>query len=230
MTSRQPTPGSPAHVARWVVATAVAGTLVIAVGAFWLSFTALTDLAARAGIPSTQAWVWPLIVDGIIVVATVAVVALAPHGRRATLYPWSLLIAGALISVAGNAIHAVLPATRTLPGRLSAVISAVPPVVLLAITHLTVVLTRHRPARQAPRPSPAANTAGAGRAQPRPKTRRTSQAAQSAQDRRARVREAAVLRAQGWSNRAIARHLAVHPSTVGRWLTGSGPATAAADD
>jgi ACR3 family arsenite efflux pump ArsB len=47
----------------------------IAVGAFWLSFTALADLARSSGIAATQAWAWPLIVDGIIVVGTVAVVA-----------------------------------------------------------------------------------------------------------------------------------------------------------
>src|SRR5690606_26209046 len=29
---------------------------------------------------------------------------------------------------------------------------------------------------------------------------------------------AAELRGQDWSNKAIARHLGVHPSTVGRWL------------
>ena len=60
--------------------TAVVGTVFIAVGAFWLSFTALADLARRSGIAPTQAWAWPLIVDGIIVVGTVAVVALA--GQR----------------------------------------------------------------------------------------------------------------------------------------------------
>ncbi len=58
--------------------TAVVGTVFIAVGAFWLSFTALADLARRSGIVATQAWAWPLIVDGIIVVGTVAVVALWP--------------------------------------------------------------------------------------------------------------------------------------------------------
>ena len=62
---------------RWAVSTAVAGTVFIAVGAFWLSFTSLADLAARSGIGDGQAWAWPLIVDGVIVVSTVAVVALA---------------------------------------------------------------------------------------------------------------------------------------------------------
>lgn len=65
---------------RWAVWTAVAGTVFIAIGAFWLSFTSLADLAARSGIGAGQAWAWPLIVDGIIVVATVAVVARVSDG------------------------------------------------------------------------------------------------------------------------------------------------------
>ncbi|WP_218682998.1 DUF2637 domain-containing protein, partial [Microbacterium sp. BF1] len=75
---------------RLAVVTAITGTVFIAAGAFWLSFTALTDLARRSGIDAGQAWAWPLIVDGIIVVATVAVVALA-NQRRPTWYPWTLL-------------------------------------------------------------------------------------------------------------------------------------------
>lgn len=133
--------GVPGVVPRWVVATAVAGTVLIALGAFWLSFTALADLAEQAGIAASQAWVWPLIVDGIIVVATISVVVLAPYGRRATWYPWALLVAGAVVSVSGNAAHAVVAAENTLPGFWAGAISAVPPLVLLAITHLTVVLT-----------------------------------------------------------------------------------------
>jgi hypothetical protein len=120
--------------------TAVAGTVFIAAGAFWLSFTSLADLAARSGIGAGQAWAWPLIVDGIIVVATVAVVALA--GQRSAWYPWALLVGGALVSVTANAIHAVVAADADVPRMLAASVAAVPPVVLLAITHLTVILTR----------------------------------------------------------------------------------------
>lgn len=125
---------------RWAVRTAVAGTVFIAIGAFWLSFTALADLAARSGIGAGQAWAWPLIVDGIIVVATVAVVALA--GQKAAWYPWALLIGGAVVSVTANALHAIVAADADVPALLAAAIAAVPPVVLLAITHLTVILTR----------------------------------------------------------------------------------------
>lgn len=125
---------------RWAVVTAVAGTVFIAGGAFWLSFTALADLASRSGIAVGQAWAWPLIVDGIIVVATVAVVALS--GQRVAWYPWALLVGGAAVSVTANALHAVVAADADVPGLLAACVAAVPPVVLLAITHLTVVLTR----------------------------------------------------------------------------------------
>ena len=90
---------------RLAVMTAVAGTVLIAAGAFWLSFTSLADLARRSGIDAGQAWAWPLIVDGIIVVATVAVVALA--GTRVAWYPWLLLILGAGLSVTANSIHAI---------------------------------------------------------------------------------------------------------------------------
>src|SRR5699024_6172112 len=115
-------------------ATEICGTLLSALGAFWLSFTALADLARRSGINESQAWAWPLIVDGIIVVATVSVVALASH--RAAWYPWMLLAAGALMSVTANAIHAVIAADADVPGLLAACVAAVPPLVLLAITHL----------------------------------------------------------------------------------------------
>ena len=140
-------PSSPTS-RRWAVITAVAGTVFIAGGAFWLSFTALADLAARSGVGGSQAWAWPLIVDGIIVVATVAVVALA--GQRSAWYPWALLIGGALVSVTANAIHAVVAADADVPGVLAAAVAAVPPVVLLAITHLTVILTRPQRAAEVP--------------------------------------------------------------------------------
>lgn len=125
----------------WAVRTAVTGTILIALGAFWLSFTALADLAVRSGIAATQAWVWPLIVDGIIVVSTVAVVAL--DGHAAGWYAWTLLIGGASVSVTANSLHAIVAAETGVPGVLAAAVAGVPPVVLLAITHLTVILIRH---------------------------------------------------------------------------------------
>ncbi|MGO4518924.1 DUF2637 domain-containing protein [Terriglobus sp. 2YAB30_2] len=59
---------------RWV---ATAMTVLIATGAFWLSFTALRSLAITAGVPHGEAWLWPLIIEGSTAQSTVALLALA---------------------------------------------------------------------------------------------------------------------------------------------------------
>lgn len=194
---------------RWAVRTAVCGTVFIAVGAFWLSFTSLADLAHRSGIGAGQAWAWPLIVDGIIVVATVAVVALA--GNRASWYPWALLVGGAVVSVTANAIHAVIAADADVPSILAGAVAAVPPVVLLAITHLTVILARASSSKEVESSIEAFEEVEAETAAP---------------DRRAL---ASALRGIGWTNKQIANELDVHPSTVGRWLSADEPESAESD-
>ncbi|SMY04886.1 Helix-turn-helix domain-containing protein [Brevibacterium antiquum CNRZ 918] len=264
----------------WSVITAACGTIGIALGAFWLSFTALADLARRSGIASSQAWVWPLLVDGLIVVATIAVVAL--DGRAGAWYPWGLLIAGALVSVAANAMHAVVAAEAAVPGLLASVIASVPPLVLLASTHLTVVLIRsahhHRssavdglekaertdavdpelatvpdrtdgdgdelpltsstvadlPRSALPSPTPLEPTAESSPTPTEavsddgptqlPAPSRTSESAGSG-----RKPEAARLWEAGWSNKAIAARLDVHPSTIGRWRTRQTATTASSE-
>ncbi|GAA3700231.1 hypothetical protein GCM10023081_41200 [Arthrobacter ginkgonis] len=139
-------PNEPHKAVLW---TAVGATVVIAVGAFVLSFAALTDLAQRSGIEAHLAWIWPIIVDGMIVAATVAIVALNGHSARAMIYPWSLLFFGATVSTAANAVHAILTVDKmssTIPPLVSALVAAMPPVVLLAITHLTVHMYQMRAA------------------------------------------------------------------------------------
>lgn len=120
----------------WVGRTSVAGTTLLAVGGFVLSFAALRDLAVRVGMPADLAWLWPLLIDGMIVEATLAVVALAQRGSRAVWYAWFLLSVGAVVSVGSNGVHAML----TGHGWAGAAAASVPPVVLLATTHLTVLL------------------------------------------------------------------------------------------
>ncbi|MWB99418.1 DUF2637 domain-containing protein [Agromyces seonyuensis] len=198
---------------RLAMITAIIGTVFIAAGAFWLSFTSLSDLARRSGIDPTQAWIWPLIVDGIIVVATVAAVALARS--RVAWYPWMLLGAGAAISVAANAIHAVVAETTEVPLVLAASVASVPPLVLLAITHLTSVLMRHQPT-----PAPATATAPATGTVPAERAASTRPAITAVEAHPLGQAKASRLRELGWSNSAIAKDLGVHPSTVGRWLRG----------
>ncbi|MBO1903251.1 DUF2637 domain-containing protein [Leucobacter weissii] len=210
------------------VVTAVAGTVLIAAGAFWLSFTALADLARRSGVDAGQAWAWPIIVDGLIVVATVAVVALAGH--RGAWYPWALLAVGALISVTANALHAVVAAEPDVPGVLAASVAAVPPLILLASTHLTVVLVRARPAvavagitEQHPQ-APDATATGPLLAPDLPTSESTVPTGAGRRVIAARLRE------EGWSNKAIARELGVVPSTVGRWFARPTAASGGAPD
>ena len=212
MTSATTAAGGPGGSGRLVLGVAVAGTVFIALGAFWLSFTSLSALARSCGIPADRAWMWPLIVDGVIVVATVSVVAISGSGQdpRSVRYPWLLLSAGAAVSVLANASHAIVTADAKVPSVLAALVAAVPPVVLVAITHLTVELTRRPPRR------PSAAAGASGRAAERPA--RPTKATSPADDNR-RVGEALRLRADtSLSNREIAARLGVHPSTVGRWL------------
>lgn len=198
--------------------TAATGTVLIGIGAFWLSFMALADLAARSGIAAGQAWIWPLLVDGLIVVSTIAVVAL--DGRSGAWYPWALLICGALVSVAANALHAIVAAETSVPSVLAATVAAVPPLVLLASTHLTVVLTRSTStpssttgkSLELPAVTESEPESAIGPEQ-NPAPEPESEVVLGRRERAVRLREA------GWSNKAIADELGVHASTVGRWFT-----------
>lgn len=240
---------------RWVLGSAVGGTTVIAGGAFWLSYTSLSDLARRSGISGGLAWVWPLIVDGMIVVATISVVALsgrpAGEGRqpRGSGYAWALLAGGACVSVAGNVTHATLASTSVeVPVPVAALVACVPPLVLLAVTHLTVLLARQQPPKTArrvrgalsrPSPTVASLSTGATPVALPPGLSAGGRAAVSDRmtDRpgggvavglvspRPRSRaatgareEAARLRAGGANDSEIARQVGVHRSTVSRWL------------
>jgi hypothetical protein len=147
-------------LSRPIVITGIATTVLIAAGAFILSFASLTDLAARSGINPALAWIWPIIIDGLIVAATVAIVALAGHDRRTLAYPWSLLFLGAVVSTAANSVHAIISVDQShggVPPVVSAVVAAMPPLVLLAITHLTVILVQKSAPAPAPKKKPAKN-------------------------------------------------------------------------
>jgi hypothetical protein len=124
-----------------LIAMIAATVVALAIGAFTLSFDALRELATVAGLNRSIAWLWPLIVDGFILLATAAAVALRDRGPRVTWYPWATLIVFAAISVAGNALHASSHADReAVSVTVASVVSAVPAVALLLASHLLVVL------------------------------------------------------------------------------------------
>lgn len=213
-------------VGRLVVVSAVVGTLALAVGAFWLSFTTLRDLAVMAGILPGQAWIWPLIVDGVILQATISIVALGSAPARARRFAWLLLAAGAGVSVAANVTHAVVTSPSELPSVVAAVIASVPPLVLLAMTHLTVELTRH-PTTQPPSHEEDLSSTSTPEIVLSPQFPELQLALEAPEVKRP-VREsgggssrllAARLADEGLSRREIAEKVGVHPTTVGRWLT-----------
>jgi hypothetical protein len=131
--------------------TAVLITVVIGAASFVLSFSSLWDLAARSAWPTRLAWLWPVIVDGTIISATMGIVALAGYREQRSnrRFFWAVLCAAAIVSVSGNAVHAVIPGTAPLPPWLSALIACVPPLALLATTHTLTILWRLRPEKLA---------------------------------------------------------------------------------
>ncbi|WP_233429797.1 MULTISPECIES: DUF2637 domain-containing protein [Nocardia] len=128
--------------------------VIVGVGAaaFRLSFATLRDLAKLAHIPASDAWLFPLIIDGTIVQATASALVLAKSAER-KFFTW-VLVVGALVSVAGNSIHAVA-AGKELPAWLCAIVAAIAPVSLLVDTHGLAVLFRAAQDSPAPVATPA---------------------------------------------------------------------------
>jgi hypothetical protein len=127
--------------------TRIAGysTYLIAFLAFALSYSKLTDLAARAGYTEQMAHLWPIIVDGLAVVATLGVLRL----RERRWYAWTLLTAATSVSVAAAVASAMFP-NNDLPPLAAALVSVVPPLCLLVAPHLAVQLMREAREDEAP--------------------------------------------------------------------------------
>jgi len=127
-------------------------TAAIATVSFVLSFNSLRDLAAMSAWPGWPSWMWPLIIDGTIILATLGIVALAPYREQIwnRVYFWVVLLAAAAVSVGGNALHAWLATSDLVPWMRygSAGLACVPPVALLASTHSLAILWRFNPTPQ----------------------------------------------------------------------------------
>lgn len=178
--------------------------VIIAMAAFGLSFDALRDLAVVSGVMKNgEAWLFPVIVDGGIVVFSLAALraSLAGTDRR---WFMSLVITVTLISIGLNIAH-----TRS--GLLAAVMAAMPPLLLFLAfeslmrqIHETVLKpTMQKPRKQKP----------SKHARPAPLVALVS--VDDVADRK--VRAAAML-SQGYSRNRIAAELHVSVNTVRRYL------------
>ncbi|WP_069167261.1 DUF2637 domain-containing protein [Nocardia altamirensis] len=222
---------SPLSVPRWDFAeiVALAMTVVIGVSAFAWSFDALTGLAQMAGIRPQLAWVGPVFVDGAIVQAIVALVALQRRARTGvtikpstTWFFWVELMLAELVSVAGNGLHAAESGHRVLPAMIAAAVAGAAPVAGLAATHgLTALL-------EVPRPGDTSATAGDTEATTRDAPATSDDTAPTAGDAEAtagdgwvvETRDVRILRLHeaGHSYREIGAEVGVHHGTVGKVL------------
>jgi Protein of unknown function (DUF2637) len=140
---------------------AAVGVAGIAVATFTTSFHALTGLAAETG--ATAGWLAPMLpvaLDGMVVAASMAVVAARRAGKPAT-YSWFLVGLYTSLSVAGNAAHAAAH------GPVAAFIAAAFPLTLfLSFEQLLRITTAPARAAERERDAETASTA------PEPRTDR----------------------------------------------------------
>jgi len=113
---------------RWTYRSSAAGVLVLAGAAFTLSYDALHQLALDSRVRPALAWLWPVVIDGTIVVALLTVLAAKRAATKAA-YPWALAGLFSAASVAFNIAHA--------PDRpVARLVFAMAPVALVLTTHL----------------------------------------------------------------------------------------------
>lgn len=112
------------------------GVIGLAVAGFAMSYDALHSLALTQGVPPALAWMWPLVVDGFIVIASLSVVRAVADNRRAG-YPWLLVLTFSTISVTFNVVHAA-------PTVVARFVAAIPPMALVLSFELLMRQLRHQ--------------------------------------------------------------------------------------
>jgi hypothetical protein len=125
----------PAGIGRLEHAATI-GVVLLALGSFVLSYDALHQLAVDNHVPRPLAWIWPLIVDGFIITASLAVLHATLTSRPAT-YPWLLVLAFSGTSVVFNVLHAP-------PTVVARLVAAIPPLTLVLSFELLMRQLRHR--------------------------------------------------------------------------------------
>lgn len=120
--------------------------VLVAVGAAILSFDALTALAFASGIRVEFAWIWAVLIDGFIFVATLAAFAFRERTGFAKYYTWIVLGTFVLLSIIGNAWHAaIVENTTALPLWVKVSVTAIPPLALFLAIHLLVLMVSPTP-------------------------------------------------------------------------------------
>ncbi len=201
----EPPPVEPARDENGRIVTAIGRLTAALVGflamaAFGLSFEALWDLAVvSGGMKREIAWLFPMIVDGGIIVFSLAALRASITGADRRWF-MSLVVVVTVFSVGLNIAHAN-------SGCLPAAIASMPPLLLFLAfeslmrqIHDSVVVTVPKKARPAKTPKPV-------------KLRVVGEVGEN--PRKAKALE---LAAGGWSRSRIARELNMAPGTVRKYL------------
>lgn len=114
-------------------------TVAIALMAFILSFDALRTLAVACGVQPGLSWMFPLIIDAPVLAFTWATWVFKTRGLGQA-YPWAMLLVFSAVSLIGNALHAHPVETNglLLPDWGASLLMTMPPVALLATSHMIV--------------------------------------------------------------------------------------------
>jgi len=139
--------------------------LVVAIGAGVATAHGLYEVALAARVPRMLAWLYPLITDGLALVAYATTTRLAEHGRR---YAWTVVVVAAGLSGLTQAGY-LAGSVASAPPVLRFAIGAWPAVAAAIVAHLLYLLSTERSAATPPQVAPAAATtpsAAPGRAAP----------------------------------------------------------------
>jgi hypothetical protein len=139
--------GRPAHHAEhtgrsgWARWTVWVAGLVVALGAGVATAHGLYEVALAAGTPRALAWLYPLITDGLALVAYATTARLAESGRR---YAWTVVVIAAGVSGLTQASYLAGGVAST-PAGLRFAIGAWPAIAAAVVAHLLYLLGADHP-------------------------------------------------------------------------------------
>lgn len=126
----------PDHAGQWATRGTLAAALTVAVAAGVTTAHGLYEVAVAAEIPADVAWLYPVITDGLALVAYAATSRLAGGGRR---YAWLVVVLAAGLSGVAQASYLAVGVAGA-PGALRFGIGAWPAVAAAIVAHLLFLL------------------------------------------------------------------------------------------
>jgi hypothetical protein len=113
-----------------------AAGLIVAIGAGVATAHGLYEVALAAGVTAKLAWLWPIITDGLALVAYASVARLSNHGRT---YAWAVVVLAAGLSGLAQAIY-LAGGVDVAPPALRFGIGAWPAIAAAIVAHLLFLL------------------------------------------------------------------------------------------